>query len=473
VSLATLSLPEFDNTYARAVEELSVAWKAADVPAPQLLALNEPLARELGIDPDALRSPDGVSVLAGNAVPETAVPTAQAYAGHQFGGLSPRLGDGRALLIGEVIDTEGNRRDLHLKGSGRTPFARGGDGKAAVGPMLREYVIGEAMHALGIPTTRALAVVATGERVLREAGPLPGAVLTRVAASHIRVGTFEYASLHHGPEVVRRLADYAIARHHPGAADAENPYLALFEAVVAVQAELIARWMQVGFIHGVMNTDNMTISGETIDYGPCAFMEAFDPATVFSSIDHAGRYAYGNQPVVAQWNLARLAESLLPLIDTDTEQAIATATERLNSFTAICEEHWLAGMRAKLGLTDPHHDDSGLVTDLLAFMRAEQADFTSFFRSLSPEQLPAELAQRWESRGIDRDLMNRSNPAYVPRNHLVEEALSAASEHGDLGPFERLLDAVTRPYDERPGLERYAQAAPADFGVNFRTFCGT
>jgi uncharacterized protein YdiU (UPF0061 family) len=314
MSVAARPLFAFDNSFVRDLDGLYEAWLASRASAPRLLALNEELAAELGADPQALRAPDGVAVLAGNAVPEGASPVAQAYSGHQFGGFSPRLGDGRALLLGEVLDAHGRRRDLHLKGSGRTPFARGGDGKAAVGPMLREYVIGEAMHALGIPTTRALAVVATGQPVVRER-MLPGAVLTRVAASHIRVGTFQYAAAHQDPTLVRRLADHAIARHHPQALEAEQPYLAFLEAVVEAQAALVARWMLVGFIHGVMNTDNMAISGETIDYGPCAFMDAFDPATVFSSIDHGGRYAYGNQPQVAQWNLARLAETLLPLLD--------------------------------------------------------------------------------------------------------------------------------------------------------------
>ena len=328
------TLLEFDDSYAREVPGLALPWTAAPVPAPELLVLNEELAAELGVEAAALREPAGVALLVGHGLPDGVTPVAQAYAGHQFGQYVPRLGDGRALLLGEVIDTAGRRRDLHLKGSGRTPFARGGDGKAAVGPMLREYLMGEAMHGLGIPTTRALAVVATGERVLREEGALPGAVLCRVAASHLRVGTFQFAAASGDRDQLRRLADHAIARHHPEAADAAQPYLELYRRVVEVQAELVARWMLVGFIHGVMNTDNTTISGETIDYGPCAFLDAFDPATVFSSIDHRGRYAYGNQPAIAQWNLARLAETLLPLIDEDVDAAVAAATEVLGGFAA-------------------------------------------------------------------------------------------------------------------------------------------
>jgi len=483
----------FDNSYVRDLEGLYEPWQAAPVPAPRLLALNDALAAELGLDAEALRAPEGVAVLAGNAVAEGASPVAQAYSGHQFGGFSPRLGDGRALLLGEVLDVHGRRRDLHLKGSGRTPFARGGDGKAAVGPMLREYVIGEAMHALGIPTTRALAVVATGEDVVRET-MLPGAVLTRVAASHLRVGTFEYAARNGGAELVQRLADYAIARHHSRASEAENPYLALLDSVVVAQASLIARWMHVGFIHGVMNTDNMTISGETIDYGPCAFMDAFDPATVFSSIDHSGRYAYANQPAVAQWNLARLAETLLPLLHADADTAITLATDVLRSFGTRFDEHLATGMRAKLGLPGGLGEDEALVDDLLALMYAQSVDFTSCFRALScalrgdgasARALFAEAAafdawnERWRAQlsaqGGDPDAiaaaMDDVNPVYIPRNHLVEEALDAATA-GDLAPLQRLVDVLAEPLRERPGLERYARPAPPDFG-EYVTFCGT
>jgi uncharacterized protein YdiU (UPF0061 family) len=493
MSVTARPLFAFDNSFVRELEGLYEPWQAAPAPAPRMLALNAELAFELGADPAALGAPEGVAVLAGNVTPAGAAPVAQAYAGHQFGGYSPRLGDGRALLLGEVLDVHGRRRDLHFKGSGRTPFARGGDGKAAVGPMLREYVIGEAMHALGIPTTRALAVVATGEEVARET-LLPGAVLTRVAASHLRVGTFQYAAALADPGVLRRLADYAIARHHPHAAEAENPYRAFYEAVVDAQAALIARWMLVGFIHGVMNTDNMAISGETIDYGPCAFMEAYDPATVFSSIDHGGRYAYGNQPPVAQWNLARLGEALLPLIDPEQETAIAAATEVLQTFPERHRAAWMGGMRAKLGLADAQGEDPALVDDLLALLHAQGIDFTSAFRALSPvargdaapaRSLFAEPAafdawsERWRTRLAAQasdpqaiaDAMDRVNPLYIPRNHQVEDVLAAATA-GDLGPFERLLDVLTRPFDERPGLEAYAAPAPTSFGT-YRTFCGT
>jgi uncharacterized protein YdiU (UPF0061 family) len=476
-----------DDRFARELSELALPWKAEEAPDPRLLVLNEALAGELGLDPASLRSPEGLRLLVGNLVPSGANPVAQAYAGHQFGGYAPRLGDGRALLLGEVVDPEGRVRDLHLKGSGRTPFARGGDGLAAVGPMLREYVVSEAMHALGIPTTRSLAVVATGRRVRRET-VLPGAVLARVASSHLRVGSFQYARASGDVELLRRLADHAISRHHPGAAQAENPYLALFEAVVAAQASLVAQWMLVGFIHGVMNTDNMTISGESIDYGPCAFMEAFDPATVYSSIDHGGRYAYGNQPAVAEWNLARLAETLLPLFHDDEEQAIASAVESLGGFRRHYGVAWSAGMRTKLGLPEGLDDEvaASVVNDLLTLLKENRVDWTTFFRALGSaargDAEPArgmflELAafdawaERWRALGPDADVLDRVNPVYIPRNHLVEEALAAATE-GDLDPLSRLLTVLAAPYDERRGLERYAAPAPDDFGA-YQTFCGT
>ncbi|MCO1655614.1 protein adenylyltransferase SelO [Pseudonocardia humida] len=480
------TLFEFDDSYARDVPGLSVPWSAAPVPEPRLVVLNEELAVELGADPAALRAPAGVSLLVGHGLPDGVTPTAQAYAGHQFGGYVPRLGDGRALLLGEVLDTAGRRRDLHLKGSGRTPFARGGDGKAALGPMLREYLMGEANHHLGIPTTRALSVVATGEQVPREWGPLPGAVLCRVAASHLRVGTFQYAAASGDLDVLRALADHAIARHHPAAAAAPDRYLQLYRGVVDTQAELVARWMLVGFVHGVMNTDNTTISGETIDYGPCAFLDAFDPATAFSSIDHAGRYAYGNQPGIAQWNLARLGEALLPLIDEEAgdgaDAAVEAATAVLTGFAESYHRHWAQGSAAKLGLTAPNPE---LVDDLLELMRAQRVDFTAFFRALSagtarslftePEPFDAWAARREALLPADRAAvaaaMDRVNPVYIPRNHLVEEALTEATA-GDPTSFHRLLDAVSRPYEERPGLQRYAEPAPAGCPPHV-TYCGT
>jgi uncharacterized protein YdiU (UPF0061 family) len=464
----------FEYTFADELERLYVDWQPADFPEAVTLASNADLAAELGID----------------AVPASARPIAMAYAGHQFGGYSPRLGDGRALLLGELVDVTGRRRDVHLKGSGRTPFARGGDGKAAVGPMLREYLMGEAMHALGIPTTRALSVVYTGEQIVRDGGLLPGAVLTRVASSHIRVGTFEYAARLGEPEVLKRLVDYSIRRHHPDAAGAERPALALLDSVLEAQASLVARWMLVGFIHGVMNTDNMTISGETIDYGPCAFLDRFDPATVYSSIDHGGRYAFGNQPSIAQWNLTRLAETLLTLIDADTEQAVALATEALTTFSARFRHHWRAGMRAKLGLVAEHADDQVLFDDLLALMYEQRADHTSMFRQLAVgarEGLAdARLAafgpwlERWHARLAAQarpavsvaDDMDAVNPIYIPRNHLVEEALAAATD-GDVGPFHELLDFVSRPFTARPEGAAFASPAAEQFAASYQTFCGT
>ena len=474
------------DRFSRELPEMAVRWQAEPPADLRLLVLNERLTAQLGLDAASLRSPDGLRFLVGNLVPSTAVPVAQAYAGHQFGGFVPRLGDGRALLLGELVDDDGRLRDIHLKGSGPTPFARGGDGLAAVGPMLREYIVSEAMHALGVPTTRSLAVVGTGRPVLREA-ELPGAVLTRVASSHLRVGSFQYAASSGDLGLLRRLADHAIARHHPSAADAERPFLALFEGVVAVQASLIARWMLIGFVHGVMNTDNMTISGETIDYGPCAFMEAYDPDTVFSSIDFWGRYAYGNQPVVAGWNLARFAETLLPLLSDDVEEAVALAEKSFGIFQREYDAVWSSGMRAKLGVSHVEAQGSAaLIDELLALLKNSHVDYTSFFRHLGRaargDAEPArglfiDLAgfdgwlSRWQALRPDADVMDRVNPIYIPRNHLVEEALTAATA-GDLGPLEQLLAAVTAPYDERPGLDRYASPAPEDFG-KYQTFCGT
>ena len=475
----------FDNSYARDLPGLHVAQSPARVRAPRLLALNRGLASELGLDPDRLE-PWAAALFSGNLLPAGAQPIAQAYAGHQFGGFSPRLGDGRALLLGEVIDRHGARRDIALKGSGPTPFSRGGDGYAAVGPVLREYLIGEAMAALHIPTSRALAAVATGAWVRREVD-LPGAVLTRVAASHLRIGTFQFLAARGDEAGLRQLLAYAIARHYPDLdpdlAAADNPALAFLAAVSARQADLIARWMGVGFIHGVMNTDNMTISGETIDYGPCAFMEGYDPATVFSSIDHGGRYAYGNQPLILGWNLARLAEALLGLIDPDADRAVDLATEVLTAVEARYQVAWLKVMRAKLGLVGVQADDRALVDDLLALMAAARADWTLTWRALAeadPAALRALLGAvpeawlaRWRARRAPDALatMAAVNPAYIPRNHLVEAALAAAGA-GDMAPFEAMLAVITDPFTARPGLDAYALPAPAGFGP-YRTFCGT
>ena len=497
MSLPSTAAITLDNSFAREFPELAVPWRAETPPDPRLLLLNEPLAVELGLEPAWLQSADGVGLLVGTVLPEGATPVAQAYAGHQFGNYVPVLGDGRALLLGELVDADGHRWDLHLKGSGRTPFARGGDGLAVVGPMLREYLVSEAMYALSIPTTRALAVTATGRDVRRETRR-PGAVLARVGASHLRVGSFQLAAQQARSagdlDLLRRLADYAVHRHHPEAADAENRYLALFSAVVEAQASLLAQWMLVGFVHGVMNTDNMTISGETIDYGPCAFMEAYDPATVFSSIDHAGRYAYGNQPLVAQWNLARLAEALVPLFGDspdDEQQALGRAVATLEGFMPRYHGIWSAGMRAKFGLagdTGTADDVAGaaLVDQALALLQESRVDWTSFFRLLSAagrgDTEPVrgmfvdgavfdDWLTRWRAAGPDTDAMDSVNPLYIARNHLVEEALAAATG-GDLGPVRRLLDAIRAPYHERDGLQRYAAAAPPEFGA-YQTFCGT
>jgi uncharacterized protein YdiU (UPF0061 family) len=496
-----------DNSYARDLEGFSVPWRPDTVPAPKSLFFNAPLAEELGLDVAALSGEAGDAVFAGNRVPEGAEPIAQAYAGHQFGGFSPQLGDGRAILLGEVIDRAGQRRDIALKGSGRTPFSRGGDGKAAVGPMLREVLIGEAMHALGIPTTRALAVVATGEPVLRDV-VLPGAVLTRVAASHIRVGTFQFFAARGDVERVHRLAEYTIARHDPDLAGTPGRFLALLERVAERQARLIAQWMNVGFIHGVMNTDNMTISGETIDYGPCAFVEAYDPKAVFSSIDSHGRYAFGNQPAIARWNLARLAESLLPLVADDAEDATAQVMRILDAFPERYLHHLLAGQRAKLGLQRADAADAALADDWLGLLHAAHADFTLAWRHLADAAAgddaplrgafaaagadplaPAAWLERWRERCAREDdaspsggaaagatraeRMRRVSPWAIPRNHRVEEALAAASDDEDMAPFDRLLAALRRPYDESADDVRYAEPAPADVTAGYRTFCGT
>jgi uncharacterized protein YdiU (UPF0061 family) len=489
----------FANTYARLPERFYARLNPIPVAAPRLVKLNEELARNLRLEPDALKSARGVEILAGNRVAEGSEPLAQAYAGHQFGHFVPQLGDGRANLLGEVIARDGKRYDIQLKGSGRTPFSRGGDGRAALGPVLREYVVSEAMAALGVPTTRALAAVTTGERVLRDM-PLPGAVLTRVGASHLRVGTFQFFAARRDTDGVRVLADYAIARHYPGAAQNRQPYRALLEGAVARQATLIAQWMLLGFVHGVMNTDNTSISGETIDYGPCAFMEAYNPATVFSSIDHGGRYAYGNQPSAAHWNLARLAEALLPVLTQEAgseEAAVAAANEALTAFEPQYEAARSAGLRRKLGFITEREGDAALAEDLLQRMAANRADFTSTFRALcgaaaGPEGdagvrllfadagaydgWAAEWRERLKEEPEDAETraaaMRRVNPAIIPRNHLVEAALEAASRRQDFQPFEDLLDAVSRPFEERPGLEKYTMPARPEECV-LQTFCGT
>lgn len=492
----------FDHTYARGLPGFYEPSPPAPVREPVLLFFNRGLADELGLGLAGASDEALAAMFSGNALPAGAQPIAQAYAGHQFGQFNPHLGDGRALLIGEVIDVHGRRRDIAFKGSGRTPFSRRGDGKAAVGPMLREVLIGEAMHALGIPTTRALAVVATGEPVYRER-VLPGAILTRVAASHIRVGTFQFFAAHATPEAVRRLADYTIARHYPELRDADDRYLGLLRAVADRQAALIARWMHAGFIHGVMNTDNMGIPGETIDFGPCAFMEAFDPRAVFSSIDEMGRYAYEEQPRIARWNLARLAETLLPLIAADEGRAISLATGVIDDFPARYRQDWLSGLRAKLGLRaeGPHDEraDASLGESWLDLLHAQRVDYTLAWRRLADaaEDNEAPLRalfagqpgldrwlRRWHERCAVEDAgphaaasraeaMRRVNPWLIPRNHRVEEALAAASDHGDLAPFEHLLRALRRPCEEDPAMARYAEPASGEFMAEFRTFCGT
>jgi uncharacterized protein YdiU (UPF0061 family) len=484
----------FDNTYARELDGFYVPWKATRVAQPTLVKFNRELAQELGLDAGALDSEEGARIFAGNETPEGAVPLAQAYAGHQFGGFVPQLGDGRALLLGEVIDRNGSRRDIQLKGSGRTPFSRAGDGRAALGPVLREYLIGEAMHALGIPTTRALAAVLTGEPVFRESA-LPGAVLTRVAASHIRVGTFQFFAARGEQANVGRLADYVIDRHYPELKGDVNPYLRLLERVRDKQAALVASWMHVGFIHGVMNTDNMAISGETIDYGPCAFMDHYDPATVFSSIDAHGRYAYANQPRIAQWNLARFAETLLSLIDADRNRAIARATEVVQAFTDKYERYWLKGMRAKLGLVSEDEADLNLAAGFLTAMEGKKADYTLAFRYLADAALGrdepiralfadpsaydlwsghwrARLAREAVAPLVRAQAMRRANPAFIPRNHRVEEALSAAVERAEYASFETLLNILSRPFDDQPEFAAFAEPAPEGQGC-YQTFCGT
>ena len=474
----------FDNSYAQLPSRFYAKQNATSVREPRLVVLNRSLCERLGLEPNGLAASEGALIFSGNVLPEGAAPLAQAYAGHQFGQFT-MLGDGRAVLLGEQIAPDGVRFDIQLKGSGPTPYSRRGDGRAALGPMLREYLISEAMHALGIPTTRSLAVVTTGEPVYREE-VLPGAILTRVAASHLRVGTFQYASALNDTAALQTLADYTIQRHYPELAQAENPYLALLYAVMDKQAALLAQWMHVGFIHGVMNTDNMTISGETIDYGPCAFMDTYDPSTVFSSIDRQGRYAYANQPPIAQWNLARFAETLLPLMAADQAQAIRLAEEAIYAFPAKYEQVWLAGMRNKLGLLDEAPGDAALATDLLVCMHQHSLDYTGTLRRLATEQnisSDAPDVQDWLVRWRDRlhrqatqeaalATMRSSNPAVIPRNHLVEAALEAAVRDNDLAPFDKLLAALSSPFEETTENVDYRSPPPVS-DQTYQTFCGT
>jgi serine/tyrosine/threonine adenylyltransferase len=485
----------FQNSYAALPANFFARVAPTPVDKPRLIKLNRPLARHLGLDPDQLATPEGVEILAGKALPDGAEPIAMAYAGHQFGHFVPQLGDGRAILLGEVIDQDGVRRDIQLKGSGPTPFSRRGDGRAALGPVLREYIVSEAMAALGIPTTRSLAAVMSGEPVMRETA-LPGAVLTRVAASHIRVGTFQYFAARKDTEAVKRLADHVIDRHYPSLKAAERPYHALLSAVVGRQAELVARWLLVGFIHGVMNTDNTSISGETIDYGPCAFMDQYDPATVFSSIDEHGRYAYANQPRIALWNLTRLAECLLPLLADDQDKAVTEAQDLLGAFGEQFNDAYKGGLRKKLGLFTERNDDQLLAQALLDTMAAGRADFTLTFRALSAaagggdagdvcalfEEPVAfdEWAVRWRARLAEEPqsaaerarAMAAVNPAFIPRNHRVEAVIQAAVNNDDYAPFEELVKVLAKPYEDQPEYAAYQDPPLPDQRV-LRTFCGT
>jgi uncharacterized protein YdiU (UPF0061 family) len=485
----------FQNSYAALPANFFARVAPTPVEKPRLIKLNRPLARHLGLDPDQLETAEGVEILAGKALPAGAEPIAMAYAGHQFGQFVPQLGDGRAILLGEVIDGDGIRRDIQLKGSGPTPFSRRGDGRAALGPVLREYIVSEAMAALGIPTTRSLAAVVTGEPVMRETA-LPGAVLTRVAASHIRVGTFQYFAARKDTDAVKRLADHVIERHYPHLKETDRPYHALLSAVIGRQAELVARWLLVGFIHGVMNTDNTSISGETIDYGPCAFMDQYNPATVFSSIDEFGRYAYANQPRIALWNLTRLAECLLPLFSDDQDKAVAEAQDLLGAFGEQFNDAYKAGLRKKLGLFSERDEDQLLAQALLDTMAAAGADFTLTFRRLSEAagsgdngevralfEEPAafdEWAVRWRERlaqepqlSAERaSAMRAVNPAFIPRNHRIEAVIQAAVWNDDYAPFDELLAVLARPYQDQSDFAAYADPPKPDERV-CQTFCGT
>ena len=479
----------FDNTYVELPERFFARQQPTRVPEPKLIRLNLGLAAQLSLDAEWLKSPDGLAMLAGNAVPQGAVPIAQAYAGHQYGGFVSQLGDGRAILLGEVVDTDGARRDLQLKGSGRTPFSRGGDGKAALGPVLREYIVSEAMAALGVPTTRALAAVTTGESIMRPDGLLPGAVFTRVAASHIRVGTFEYFRARNDVDALRRLADHAIARHYPDAAHASRPYVALLEAVATAQADLIAQWMSLGFIHGVMNTDNTAISGETIDYGPCAFMDTFHPRCVYSSIDSHGRYAWSSQPDIGLWNVTRFAETLLPLLSEDQSEAIRIAEAGLSGYPGRFRGQYVARFFAKLGLSPEAPVE--LIQECLDLLASQEVDFTLFFRHLTrvaaggtSHALAAmfsngEPFEKWFAKwrkeaNLAEHLvagMRAANPVLIPRNHRVEQAIRKAYG-GDFAPFHRLVDALVAPYAEHV---EYAdlETPPQPEEIVHQTFCGT
>lgn len=469
----------FDNSYARLPDRFFVRQAAQPVAAPSLIKINHGLARRLGVDPAVLESETMIAALAGNGAPEQAEPLAMAYAGHQFGGWNPQLGDGRALLLGEVVAPDQARFDIQLKGSGRTPFSRGGDGRAPLGAVLREYIVSEAMAAFGVPTTRALAAVATGEPVYRERA-LPGAVLTRVAASHIRVGTFQYFAARQDEEALRLLADHVIARHDPKAAEADSPYVALLFGVVERQAKLIAKWMALGFIHGVMNTDNMAVSGETIDFGPCAFMDDYHPMKVFSSIDQHSRYAFDNQPKIAQWNLVALAQAILSIFPGDQERQVADAQAAIDTFAVKFHAAWMTEMRAKLGLQGEDDGDEALIHALLDMMKDAKADFTLTFRGLSDGTGRDQFAdpsgfddwvKDWRARGVDESRLNAANPRYIPRNHRVEAAIVAA-ESGDFTVFHELVDVLANPFDDQPDRAEYALPPLAEEVVH-QTFCGT
>lgn len=478
----------FDNSYLTLPDRLYQKTKPTTVKAPALAIFNQKLAQTLGLNVEALIR-DGAAFLSGNRVFETAVPIAQAYAGHQFGGFNI-LGDGRAILLGEHITPDKCRVDVQLKGAGRTAYSRSGDGRAALGPMLREYIISEAMHALGVPTTRSLAVAYSGETVFRD-DAYPGAILTRIAASHIRVGTFQFAAAINDAQTLKKLADYTIQRHFPDILHTDNPYASLLERVIKNQAKLIAQWMHIGFIHGVMNTDNMSICGETIDYGPCAFMNQYDSNTAFSSIDTQGRYAYGNQAPIAHWNLYRFAESLLPLLNTDDEQSVITAQDLLEEFPKKFLDEWLSGMRKKLGLFNDEPEDLALAEDLLMYMQKNKADFTNTFVALSDDSIKRmpiyqddgfkNWMQQWTARLSRQDeqyarsiqLMQQYNPAVIPRNHLVEEALEATVDDNNMAPFKKLLSIVTEPYTNKVLEEKYTIAPASAFDNQYKTFCGT